>query len=447
MKEIIHLQVGSSGNNVGTDFWQTICEEHSISPEGQYVGTSDLDLECLDVYFNEVCAGNYQLRAVLVDLDPRTIDNIRASPHGVLFNNDNYIIGNKYDCGYTRFSNNFAHGFYTQGNLIDEQVLEAIRKEAEKSETLQGFQLTHSTGGGTGSGVAINILQELDVDYNKCIKQSFSLLPDISEGNLDPLHAYNAIFSLSFMADLLDMTMLIQNRQLYNICFQNLRMASPSYSDMNSLISSCMSGISSGSRYPGELNASLRKICTNLVCFPRLHFFTLSGSPFQAQKSDLNKKCSPRLNQLGDPRNFLLNCNPNIGKLFTAFAFFRGSWGQDSINYQIQDISNRSPGTVAEWLPNWISYSCCSTPGISQEPSATFLGNYSGLSEIVRAHCAQFMKYFKKKAFIRKYIEDGLCEFNFIEAESNCCDLISEYESYAMADVEDEDEFDSDFEF
>jgi len=35
--------------------------------------------------------------------------------------------------------------------LVD-SVLDVVRKEAESCDCLQGFQLTHSLGGGTGSG-------------------------------------------------------------------------------------------------------------------------------------------------------------------------------------------------------------------------------------------------------------------------------------------------------
>lgn len=42
--------------------------------------------------------------------------------------------------------------FSTDGAELVENVMEQIRKSAEKSECLQGFQMTHSLGGGTGSG-------------------------------------------------------------------------------------------------------------------------------------------------------------------------------------------------------------------------------------------------------------------------------------------------------
>ena len=44
--------------------------------------------------------------------------------------------------------------------LVD-SVLDVVRKEAEACDCLQGFQLTHSLGGGTGSGMGTLILSKV----------------------------------------------------------------------------------------------------------------------------------------------------------------------------------------------------------------------------------------------------------------------------------------------
>ena len=43
-------------------------------------------------------------------------------------------------------------GHYTEGVELVDTVMEVVRKEAEGCDCLQGFQLCHSLGGGTGSG-------------------------------------------------------------------------------------------------------------------------------------------------------------------------------------------------------------------------------------------------------------------------------------------------------
>jgi tubulin beta len=58
-----------------------------------YVGSDDLQLERINVYYNEVGARKYVPRAVLVDLEPGTGDAIRAGPQGKLFRPDNFVNG------------------------------------------------------------------------------------------------------------------------------------------------------------------------------------------------------------------------------------------------------------------------------------------------------------------------------------------------------------------
>ena len=50
-------------------------------------------------------------------------------------------------------SNNWAKGHYTEGAELVDSVLGVVRKEAESCNCLQGFQLTHFLGDGTGSGM------------------------------------------------------------------------------------------------------------------------------------------------------------------------------------------------------------------------------------------------------------------------------------------------------
>jgi hypothetical protein len=45
------------------------------------------------VYYNEVTGGKYVPRAVLVDLEPGTMDSVRAGPFGQLFRPDNFVFG------------------------------------------------------------------------------------------------------------------------------------------------------------------------------------------------------------------------------------------------------------------------------------------------------------------------------------------------------------------
>ena len=78
---------------IGAKFWEVVSDEHGIDRDGMYKGTNDLQLERINVYYNEVGANKYVPRAVLVDLEPGTMDSVRSGPLGTLFRPDNFVFG------------------------------------------------------------------------------------------------------------------------------------------------------------------------------------------------------------------------------------------------------------------------------------------------------------------------------------------------------------------
>ena len=76
----------------------------------------------------------------------------------------------------------------------------------------------------------------------------------------------------------------------YKISIHNiprtLKLSSPTYGDLNHLVSITMSGVTTCLRFPGQLNADLRKLAVNMVPFPRLHFFMPGFAPLVAREVD-----------------------------------------------------------------------------------------------------------------------------------------------------------------
>ena len=50
---------------------------------------------------------------------------------------------------------------------------------------------------------------------------------------------------------------------------RTLKLTNPTYGDLNHLVSLTMSGVTTSLRFPGQLNADLRKLAVNMVPFPR----------------------------------------------------------------------------------------------------------------------------------------------------------------------------------
>ncbi|KAJ3453225.1 hypothetical protein MRS44_018880 [Fusarium solani] len=425
------------GNQVGSAFWQTISGEHGLDSSGVYNGTSDLQLARMNVYFNETSSNKYVPRAVLVDLEPGTMDAVRSGPFGQLFRPDNFVFG------HSSAGNNWAKGHYTEGAELVDQVLDVVRREAEGCDSLQGFQMTHSLGGGTGSGMGtllISKIREAYLEFPDRMMATFSVVPSpkVSDTVVEP---YNATLSVHQLLDNSDATFCIDNEALYDICKRTLKLSNPSYGDLNHLVSTVMSGVSTSLRFPGQLNSDLRKMAVNMVPFPRLHFFMVGFAPLTSRGSHSFSAVSvPELTQqMFDPKNMMTGSDFRNGRYLTCSAIFRGKVSAKEVEDQMHKVQQKNSAYFVEWIPNNVQTTLCSVPPQGLKMSSTFVGNSTAIQEIFKRVGQQFTAMFRRKAFLHWYTGEGMDEMEFTEAESNMNDLVSEYQQYQDADIDDDD--------
>ncbi|KAB8079203.1 Tubulin/FtsZ, GTPase domain-containing protein [Aspergillus leporis] len=435
MREIVHLQTGQCGNQVGTAFWQIISGEHGLDASGVYHGTNDQELERMNVYFNEVNDKKYVPRAVLIDLEPGTMDAIRAGPHGQLFRPDNFVFGQ------SSAGNNWAKGHYTEGAELVDSVIDVVRREAESCDCLQGFQITHSLGGGTGSGMGTLLISKIREEFPDRMMATFSVAPSpkVSDTVVEP---YNATLSVHQLVEHSDETFCIDNEALYDICHRTLKLSSPSYGDLNHLVSAVMSGITVSLRFPGQLNSDLRKLAVNMVPFPRLHFFMVGFAPLTSRGAHSFRAVSvPELTQqMFDTRNMMAAANFHNGRFLTCSAMFRGKVSTKEVEDQMRGIQTKNSNYFVEWIPNNIQTTVCSVPPRGMKMASTFIGNSTSIQELFQRIGNQFSSMFRRKAFLHWYTGEGMDEMEFTEAESNMNDLVAEYQQYQEASISDGEE-------
>ncbi|KAF4014704.1 hypothetical protein G4228_006490 [Cervus hanglu yarkandensis] len=440
MREIVHLQAGQCGNQIGAKFWEVISDEHGIDPTGTYHGDSDLQLERINVYYNEATGGNYVPRAVLVDLEPGTMDSVRSGPFGQIFRPDNFVFGQ------SGAGNNWAKGHYTEGAELVDAVLDVVRKEAESCDCLQGFQLTHSLGGGTGSGMGTLLISKIREEFPDRIMNTFSVVPSpkVSDTVVEP---YNATLSVHQLVENTDETYCIDNEALYDICFRTLKLTTPTYGDLNHLVSATMSGVTTCLRFPGQLNADLRKLAVNMVPFPRLHFFMPGFAPLTSRGSQQYRALTvPELTQqMFDAKNMMAACDPRHGRYLTVAAVFRGRMSMKEVDEQMLSVQSKNSSYFVEWIPNNVKTAVCDIPPRGLKMAATFIGNSTAIQELFKRISEQFTAMFRRKAFLHWYTGEGMDEMEFTEAESNMNDLVSEYQQYQDATAE-EGEFEEEAE-
>jgi len=442
MREIVHLQAGQCGNQIGAKFWEVMAAEHGIDPTGAYVGDNELQLQRINVYFNEGQEGRYVPRAVLTDLEPGTMDSIRSGTYGSLFRPDNFIFGQ------SGAGNNWAKGHYTEGAELVDNIMEVTRKEAEACDVLQGFQLTHSMGGGTGSGMGTLLVSKIKEEYPDRIISTYSVIPSpkVSDTVVEP---YNATLSIHQLVENADQCYALDNEALYDICFRTLKLSNPTYSDLNHLIANAITGTTCSLRFPGQLNCDLRKLAVNMVPFPRLHFFLVGFAPLTAFSSQGFRVLTvPELTQQAfDAKNMMCAADPRHGRYLTCAMMFRGKISSEVVDDQMFQMVNKHSSYFVEWIPNNLKASICDIPPKGLEMSSVFIGNSTAIQEAWKRVADQFTVMFRRKAFLHWYTGEGMDEMEFTEAESNLNDLVSEYQQYQDATADEEDisgDFDDD---
>ncbi|XP_026820238.1 tubulin beta chain-like isoform X2 [Rhopalosiphum maidis] len=440
MREICHLQTGQCGNQVGAKFWEVISDEHGIDPTGTYQGSSDLQLERINVYYTEALGktresgGKYVPRAVLVDLEPGSLDTVRSGPYGQLFRPDNFVFGQ------SGAGNNWAKGHYAEGAELMDSVFDVIRKEVEDCDCLQGFQMTHSLGGGTGAGMGTLMIAKIREEYPDRMISTFSIVPSpkVSDTVVEP---YNMTLSVHQLIENADQTYCIDNEALYDICFRTLKLNTPTYGDLNHLVSAVMCGVTTCFRFPGQLNTDLRKLSVNMVPFPRLHFFITGFAPLTSRGGQPYRALSvPQLvQQMFDTKNMMAACDPRNGRYLTAACIFRGRTSMKEVDEQMLNVQTKNSSNFVEWIPNNTKTAVCDIPPRGFKMSGTFVGNTTAIQEMFKRVSVQFTAMFRRKAFLHWYTGEGMDEMEFVESEADMHDLVSEYQLFQEATVEELD--------
>merc|ERR1712180_74685 len=118
-------------------------------------------------------------------------------------------------------------------------------------------------------------------------------------------------------------------------------------------------------------------------------------------------------------------CDPRHGRYLTVAAVFRGRMSMKEVDEQMLNIQNKNSSYFVEWIPNNVKIAVCDIPPRGLKMAATFIGNSTAI--------------FRRKAFLHWYTGEGMDEMEFTEAESNMNDLVSEYQQYQDATIDDED--------
>ncbi|KAF4656392.1 Tubulin epsilon chain [Perkinsus chesapeaki] len=323
-REVVTIQVGQCGNQIGWRFWDLVIREHSAEArrrkaQGQpivYDDSMSTFFRNVDANGADIPAGsdapleNMRARAILVDMEQGVINQVLNSKIGSLFRDPKRPNDCRQQQCVTDVSgagNNWAHGYYGYGSTYGDSVMEKVRYAVEACDSLQAFFCVNSLGGGTGSGLGSYILERLADEYgSKAYRFVSALFPTLDAEDDVITSPYNAILSLTKLRENASCVLPISNDALARIVntynasaamvngtthrdagggmFANKQ---TSFDDMNSIVARCWLDLTASMRFEGSLNVDLNEITSNLVPFPNTHFLLPALSPVSQRSKDV----------------------------------------------------------------------------------------------------------------------------------------------------------------
>ncbi|XP_017477343.1 PREDICTED: tubulin gamma-1 chain [Rhagoletis zephyria] len=435
--EIITLQLGQCGNQIGFEFWKRLCLEHGISPSGVLEDFATDGVDRKDVFFYQADDDHYIPRAVLLDLEPRVIHSIMSSPYAKLYNPENVYLS-KHGGG---AGNNWASG-YSQGEKLQEEIFDIIDREADGSDSLEGFVLCHSIAGGTGSGMGSYIMERLSDRFPKKLIQTYSVFPNQDEISDVVVQPYNSMLTLRRLTSCADCVVVLDNTALNRIATDRLHIQNPSFTQINTLVSTIMSVSTTTLRYPSYMNNNLIGLTAPLIPTPQLHFLMTGYTPLTTDNDQtVNVRKTTVLDvmrRLLQPKNMMVSTGPdktNHHCYISILNIIQGEVDPTQVHKSLQRIRERKLAQFIPWGPASIQVALSrSSPYVqsSHRVSGLMLANHTSICSLFERALGQYDKLKKRGAFLDQFrrediFKDDLSELDDSRDVVDC--LVQEYEA------------------
>ncbi|THG98924.1 hypothetical protein EW026_g3343 [Hermanssonia centrifuga] len=341
-----------------------------------------------DVFFYQADDEHYIPRAILVDLEPRVINNILTSPYANLYNPENIFVSQ--DGGGA--GNNWAQG-YAAGERLYEEVMEMVDREAEGSDSLEGFMLMHSIAGGTGSGFGSFMLERLNDKFPKKLIQTYSVFPNAQEGDV-VVQPYNAMLTLKRLTNHADSVVVLDNGALARISADRLHVQTPTFDQTN------------------QLAKPIRRTTVLDV-----------------------------MRRLLQPKNRMVSTVPSKTACYISILnIIQGDVDPTDVHQSLLRIRERQLANFIPWGPASIQVALTrKSPYVptNHRVSGLMLANHTSIASLFKRMIDQFDRLKKRNAFMEQYkkekmFENGLEEFD--DARATAEELLKEYKACESPD-------------
>uniref|UniRef100_A0A8C8T7T3 Tubulin delta chain n=2 Tax=Peromyscus maniculatus bairdii TaxID=230844 RepID=A0A8C8T7T3_PERMB len=450
---IVTVQLGQCGNQIGFEVFDTLFRDSHCS-QGLCSKRENeaYQASCSERFFREEENGVPVARAVLVDMEPKAINQTlsRAAQAGRWKYGQHACFCQRQGSG-----NNWAYGYSVHGPKHEEPMMDLIQKEVEKCDSLSGFFIIMSMAGGTGSGLGAFLTQKLQDQYSSALKMNQIIWP-YGTGEVI-VQNYNSILTLSHLYRSSDALLIHENDAVHKICARRMNIKQISFRDLNQVLAHQLGSVFQPT-YSEDGSLHYRRnplgdLMEHLVPHPEFKMLGVRNIP-QMSENSLAYSTFTWAGLLKHLRQMLISSAkmeegidwqvrppfsglPPLGKMSvqkdrhfnTSIANLVILRGKDVQSADVEGF--KDPALYTSWLDPVHAFSLWKTQRAfdKYEKSAALVSNSQLLVKPLDTIVGKAWNMFASKAYIHQYTRSGMEEEDFLDSFTLLEQVVASYGS------------------